>query len=137
MKIFIDTNVIIDVLAQRQEFYKASLQAFKMCEVGKDKGFISALSLANIMYICRKALSKDALQNAMQSLMQIFDVIPLTQKEIGKALSMDFSDYEDALQTLSAQNIKADYIITRNIKDFINSPIPAITPENFLQLAEI
>jgi len=132
MRIFIDTNVIIDVLAQRQEFYKASLQVFKLCEIGKHTGCVSSLSIANIMYICRKALDKDTLENAVQNLMQIFEITSLTQRELIKALNMDFSDYEDALQAISAQANKADYIITRNVKDFKNSNIQAITPEKFL-----
>jgi len=134
MKVFFDTNVLIDVLAKRGEFYQDSAEVLKMCEIGKTKGFISSLSIANIMHIYRKLFTKAELKKNIMSIAQILEVIPLTQKELTKAFSLNFDDYEDGVQFLTAKSIKADYIITRDIRDFQHSTIKALTPAQFMNL---
>ncbi|MDR3263391.1 MAG: PIN domain-containing protein [Clostridiales bacterium] len=134
MNIFVDTNVLIDVIAKRSGFFEASAQILRQCEAEIHKGNISALSIANIMYICKKYVSKEILSSAVQSLAKIFEIIDLTQKDISGALSLDIADFEDALQFLAAKRAKADYIITRDIAHFKNSKIIPLTPENFLKM---
>jgi predicted nucleic acid-binding protein len=106
----------------------------KQCELKIHNGTISVLSVANIMYICKKYVPKDSLTTVIKSILKIFDVRELTRNDISKALSLNVPDFEDALQILSAIKAKADYIVTRDLDHFKNSPVPPISPEEFLAL---
>ena len=132
MKILIDTNVLLDVLCNRKEFILDSLNVFKLCEVKKIEGYISALSIANIVYIMRKELNKDEVREIIDKLTLIFEVIDLNDEDLKKASNLDFKDYEDAIQSVQAKRIKANYIITRNIKDFHSSETLAIKPSELI-----
>lgn len=128
MKILIDTNIILDVMCNRKEFVEDSLKVFKYCEVQKLKGYISALSIPNIVYIMRKQLDREQIKGVLATLTSLFSVIDLKESDLIKAAEMNFSDYEDAVQAVSADRIKADYIVTRNVKDYKNSRVSAVTP---------
>ena len=132
MKVLIDTNIILDVLCKRPAFYEDSAKIFKLCEVKKISGVISALSIPNIMYILRKELDADKTREILDSLMLIFSVADLKADELKKAADMRFKDYEDAIQSACATRIKANYIVTRNIKDFSESKVTAIKPAELL-----
>ncbi len=133
MKVLIDTNVILDVLCNREEFVKDSEKIFKLCEVKKISGYISALSVPNIVYIMRKELDAEKTKDLLDKLLLIFQVADLKSEDLKKAAAMDFKDYEDALQSVCASRVKADFIITRNIKDFTNSKVTAIKPSELLE----
>ncbi len=128
MKILIDTNVILDVLCNRHDFVDDSLKVFKYCEANQITGYISALSIPNIVYIMRKELDSEKIKEILTTLTSIFTVVDLRESDLLKAADMDFSDYEDALQSVCAARAKVNFIVTRNIKDFKNSIIPAIKP---------
>ena len=128
MKVLIDTNVILDVLCNRKDFVTDSLKVFKYCEAAQITGYISALSIPNIVYIMRKELDSERIKEILNILTSIFTVIDLRETDLLKAANLNFSDYEDALQSVCASRVRADYIVTRNIKDFKNSPVPAIKP---------
>ena len=132
MKVLIDTNMILDVLCKRPAFYEDSAKIFKLCEVKKISGVISALSIPNIMYILRKELDADKTREILDSLMLIFSVADLKADDLKKAADMRFKDYEDAIQSACATRIKANYIVTRNIKDFSESKVTAIKPAELL-----
>lgn len=132
MKVLIDTNIILDVLCKRPAFYEDSAKIFKLCEVKKISGVISALSITNIMYILRKELDADKTREILDSLMLIFSVADLKADDLKKAADMRFKDYEDAIQSACATRIKANYIVTRNIKDFSESKVTAIKPAELL-----
>ena len=132
MKVLIDTNVILDVLCKRPDFYEDSSEIFKLCEVKKISGIISALSVPNIMYILRKELEPDQIRKILEKLMLIFSVLDLTANDLTKATDLGFRDYEDAIQSVCAARIKANYIVTRNVKDFAESKVSAITPRALL-----
>ena len=106
----------------------------KLCEVKKINGYVSALSIANIMYIMRKELENDKIQDIIKKLSLIFDIIDLTGIDLIKASTLNFNDYEDAIQSVQAKRIKANYIITRNINDFLKSDILPIKPKDFLNM---
>ncbi len=133
MKVLIDTNVILDVLCKRQDFFEASSKVMKYCEVNSLNGVISALSIPNIVYIMRKELDAEKTKDVIEKLQLIFTVADLKADDIKKALSLDFVDFEDALQSVCASRIKADYIVTRNIRDFKNSKVSAIKPSELLE----
>ena len=132
MKVLIDTNIVLDVLCKRPAFYEDSAKIFKLCEVKKISGVISALSIPNIMYILRKELDADKTREVLDSLMLIFSVADLKADDLKKAADMRFKDYEDAIQSACATRIKANYIVTRNIKDFSESKVTAIKPAELL-----
>ena len=134
MKILLDTNIIIDILAKREPFLADSARILRMSEEGQIDAFITANSVTDIIYILRKYIQDRAvLKFTVQSLLSIVDVVDVLKSDILKAFELDFKDFEDALQVRCAKRIKADYIITRNLPDFIQSPIPALPPEEFLQ----
>lgn len=132
MKLLIDTNVVLDVLCNRKDFVENSSKVFKLCETKKFDGYLSAISVPNIAYILRKELSIEKLKSIIVKLNIIFSIIELKPNDLILATDLDFKDYEDALQSVCAKRIKADFIITRNTKDFKNSQVKAITPEHFL-----
>lgn len=133
MKILIDTNVLLDVLCNRADFVQDALKIFKLCEVNRIKGCISVLSVPNIVYIMRKELDSERIKEIIKTITSIFAVVSLRESDILNATGLSFSDYEDALQAVCAQRIRADFIVTRNVKDFKNSPVPAVTPPEFLE----
>ena len=132
MKVLIDTNVILDVLCARKKFLEASSKVWKYCEVNKIEGYISALSIPNIVYILRKELTPEKTQQIIDSLFLIFSIADLKAADLKKVAAMQTTDYEDALQMVCASRIKANFIITRNIRDFTVSKVPAITPKELL-----
>lgn len=133
MKILVDTNVVLDVLFNRADFVRDSETIYKLCETGKLDGYISALTIPNIVYIMRKELDGKKTKELLANLLLIFKIADLKSDDIKKAIEFDFGDYEDALQSVCATRIKADYIVTRNIKDFTKSKIPAIKPSELIE----
>lgn len=133
MKVLIDTNVVLDVLCKREGFYEDAARIMKYCEVNKITGVISALTIPNIVYIMRKELDAQKTRDVIEKLQLVFTIADLKSDDIKKALSMNFKDFEDALQSACASRIKADYIITRNIRDFVNSKVTAIKPTELLE----
>ena len=134
MKLLVDTNVILDVLCARKDFLESSSAIWKYCEIRKVDGYISALSVPNIVYILRKELDPEKTWQIIEQLFLIFKVSDLKATDIKKAAEMKYSDYEDALQVVCANRIKADYIVTRNVQDFSGSDIIAIKPIDLLNL---
>lgn len=133
MKILVDTNVILDVLCAKKDFVDDSSKVWKYCEVNKIKGYISALSIQNIVYILRKELTPEKTQEIIKQIFLIFKVTDLNAEDLKKAALIKSNDYEDSLQIVCANRIKADFIITRNIRDFSNSKILAIKPSELLK----
>lgn len=133
MKVLIDANVILDVLYAREPFAEDSSRVFKYCELGKVDGFVSALSIPNIVYVMRKELSRDKIGKIIETLTNIFSIADLRESDLTKAVESDVGDYEDAVQCACAARIRADYIVTRNIKDFKNSRVPAIRPSELFE----
>ncbi len=133
MKVLIDTNVILDVLAKRPPFYSHAEKIFFLAADEKIVAFITASSITDIYYLMRKYLkdSKKA-KLILLKLFILFQIIDVTGDDCKKALKLNLTDYEDALLAICARREKVEYIITRNIKDFTNSPIPAILPDHFI-----
>ncbi len=133
MKVLVDTNVILDVLCDRKEFVADSLRVFQCCEAQRVTGYISALSIPNIVYIMRKELDPERIREILHTLTMVFSVVELREGDLLKAAELPFDDYEDAIQSTCAVRLGADYIVTRNGKDFANSAISAISPPDLLK----
>jgi predicted nucleic acid-binding protein len=132
MDIFLDTNVLIDVLENRQPYYAASAAIWTLCEQGKHQGNVSVISFNNIYHIVRKLSSKSAAQKAMTAMRDIFSPVALDAQLLNQAIGAGFGDFEDAIQYHSAVRAGAKYFLTRNVNHFPKSPLPIITPAEFL-----
>jgi len=127
--IFMDTNVVIDFLANLQPFSLDAARLFNLSVDGKIKIYISAVSYNNIYYILRQSLTRNAAIKLLTELAEISEVVDVTGSIIRQSLKTDFNDYEDAIQyhcALSTPQI--DFIVTRNTKDFKKSALPVLTP---------
>ena len=138
MKALIDTNILIDYFAKRPGFFENSREIMKQCMEKKLDGCIAAHSVTNAFYILRKDLTLPELREALTLLCYIVTVIGIDKSKLLAAIGdEDFTDIEDRLQTECASDFGADYIVTRNIKDFTHSSVPAILPEELLDKIKI
>lgn len=136
-KFFIDTDVIIDFLIDRQPYTTASTQIFELADTNEITLCTSALSINNIHYIVRKVLGESKTREVIDDLMGFIDVLKVEKQALRKALSSDFKDFEDAIQlevALTDKQVKV--IITRNTKDYRKAKISVLDPKAFLQLRE-
>ena len=133
MRLLIDTNIVLDVLEQREPYYAESRQVMMLCETGAVEGCVSVLTFANIVYIMRKSLDADKIQQIYEALSGVFTFIDLRAEDMAKASRMKWKDFEDALQAATAGRIEADYIVTRNGKDFVDSSVPGMAPGELLE----
>lgn len=134
MKVLIDTNILIDFLAERQPFYDTAEEIMDLCIEGKVDGYLAAHSITNTFYIMRKS-PVEVLRKMLSKVLSFLSVIGIDGEKLISAINnLDFDDIEDCLQLVCAEECKAEYIITRNIKDFTGSKIPPITPVDFLSM---
>ena len=130
----IDINIFMDFLFKRQG-HESVLEIFKLCMKGNIKGFICAHEITTLCYFLDKAeKDKSKTKKVISSLMKRFTVIEINSDLLDKALNSEIDDFEDAVIEVSAIDKNVDYIITRNIKDFKKSIIPAKTPEELILL---
>ncbi|SHG50855.1 PIN domain-containing protein [Flavobacterium micromati] len=130
--IFVDTNVIIDLLAKREPFYKEAQNLFTLSDKQQVQLFISSLTFANAYYsIVRHHKEVDA-KKYLSKFKVLVTILSLTDKAIELALASDFKDFEDGLQYFVAMDNAADVIITRNKKDYANSKIPVMTAGEYM-----
>ena len=135
MRVLLDTNILIDLIAQRPSFVKSAKAILGLCTDKKIDGCIAAHSVTNTFYILRNDLTADERRNVLTELCNLLTVVGIDRAKIISALANDnFTDVEDCLQTECAKEFSADYIVTRNVKDFQNSTIPAIAPDEFLKI---
>lgn len=132
MKLLIDANILLDVLQKREPHYRDSAMIWKLCETEQVTGYVSTLTFANLVYVMRKELTPEKIEGTLQALNLIFEFADFNASDIIHAAGMRWDDYEDAVQCAVAQRIHADYIITRNIRDFRKSKVMALTPGELL-----
>ncbi|MDB5125507.1 MAG: hypothetical protein JWP94_3636 [Mucilaginibacter sp.] len=127
--IFIDTNVVIDFLANRQPFSMEAARLFNVAVDGKARIYISAVSYNNIYYILRQSLTNKATIKLLDELSEITEIVDVTNAIIRQSLKTDFNDYEDAIQYYCALSLpQIDFIVTRNTRDFKKSTLPVMNP---------
>lgn len=132
MKLLIDANILLDVLQNRAQFVEASSLVWKLCETEQAVGYISALTFANLVYIMRKELTPEQIEDVLHKLSLIFTVTDLSAADLAHAAKLQWNDFEDAVQSVTAERVHADYIITRNVRDFTKSRVMAFTPSELL-----
>lgn len=134
-EVFIDSDVIIDVMIDRKPFVEHSELILSRCEKSEINGFISLVTLTNIHYLAARQIGKEKSLQFIKSLLQIVTVLNSSTEIATKAAYSEFSDFEDAVQNFSAENRKSvEYIITRNVKDYKSSSLVVLTPSEFLKL---
>ena len=132
MRLLIDGNIILDVLQKREPHFADSSGVWKLCEIEQTEGYVSTLTFANLVYVMRKELDPEQIEDVLKKLSIIFRFTELNISDLKRAAAMKWDDYEDALQAAAAERLHMDYIITRNVTDFKNSRIMAITPTELL-----
>ena len=133
MNVFIDTNVIIDLLAKREPFYHESLQLFSLADSNQIDLTVSALSLVNTHYILNDVMKLKDARSIIGKFKVLVKSYSLNDKVIDLALNdLNFKDFEDGIQYYTALESQANSIITRNLKDFKHSTIPDMSPKEFL-----
>ncbi len=135
--IFLDTNIVIDFLADRKPFSMYAARLFNLAAQGKVKIFISAVSYNNIYYILRQSLQHSATLELLSQLSELTESADVTKVIINESLKTDFKDFEDAIQYNCALSLKVvDFIVTRDTKDFKKSTIAVLTPEEAVSRLE-
>ena len=133
-RLFIDTNIVIDLLSRREPFYDESANLFSLADKKVIELNISSLTVTNTSYILLRQTDSKKAKEILRKLRLIVNILPLDDKIIGLALNDDsFSDFEDGLQYFTAIENDPDLIITRNLKDFKASKLPVMTAKQFLE----
>ena len=135
MNVLLDTNILIDYLTDREPFCEYSNEIFEMIKNFKISGMIAAHSVTNLWYILRKDYNRQQRKQMFMMLFDFFEISAVDKDKLFAAVLNDkFEDFEDCVQVECAFDCGADYIITRNIQDFVYSKIPPVTPEEFVKL---
>ena len=116
MKVFIDTNLVLDVLAERKPFYDTSRRIWGLIEKGELTGYLSASLITDIFYILKKYVGLNRAYETVNKLIMVFDVASVSETDIRKALSLALEDFEDALQLVCAKRIKADFFFNNRMR---------------------
>jgi len=133
IKILVDTNVIIDLLAKRENFYIDSLQLFSLADQNKIQLIISTLSIANTHYLLNDVMKMKDARAVIRKFKVLVNSFPLSDKIVELALNdKNFKDFEDGIQYYTALEANCNVIVTRNIKDYKNSSIPVFKPREYL-----
>jgi len=133
-KVFIDTDIVLDVALAREPFFSASKMILAMAENNIIIGNISSNCIANIYYILRKSGGDINARKFIINIVKYIAIITIDHQNVLEALKSKFSDFEDALQHYSAVENQCEYIITRNIEDYKNSKIKVVLPEEFIRM---
>ncbi len=132
--IFVDTNILVDLIGDRKPFSKFAIEIFNQAEAKNVRLFTSSHAFATTYYLLKKYIDEKQLKKILDSLLDYIQLIPVTQDTIRKALKSPDKDFEDSIQMLCAYTIpEMDFIVTRNIKDFKNATIPVYPPEEAVE----
>lgn len=135
MVILIDTNVALDFLTMRQPYYDDAKNVIQICAQERVEGYLAFHSLPDIFYILRKSHSEADRRKMLKKVCLVLKVTGASHEKVCAAIeNNEFSDFEDCLQDKCAQEVFAEYIVTRNVEDFQSSKVKAVTPQMFLEI---
>lgn len=133
-KLFVDTNIVIDLLSRRESFFEEAATLFSLADRKQIELSVSSLTIANTSYVLLRQMNSNKAKSILRKLRLIVKILPLDDKIIGLALNDEtFSDFEDGLQYFTAIENGQEVIITRNLKDFKNSKLPTLTAKQFIE----
>ena len=130
--VLFDTNVVLDVLIDREPHVHASAQAMAMVERGAVRGFLCATTVTTLFYLASRALDARRARTQIETLLRLFDVAPVTRLVLTDALALGFADYEDAVLHEAARHAGVQAVITRNVRDFSAASVRVLSPDEFL-----
>ncbi len=132
--ILVDTNIVLDLLAKRKDFYKEAQILFSLSDKKKVTLYVSSLTIANIYYILSQQMKMQNVRKILRQFKLLVKTLPMNEKIIDLSLESEFKDFEDAIQYYTAIENNIKIIITRNLKDFKRSTIPVLTAKAYLEL---
>ncbi|MBO1056954.1 MAG: PIN domain-containing protein [Dolichospermum sp. JUN01] len=133
-QVLFDSDVLLDILAQRQPFVIASAQALNTVMKKQVQGFVSGHAVTNIFYILRRQIGSEAARKLIENLLQHIQIASITNQVIHQALQSPIKDFEDAVTSAAAMAAGLEIIVTRNKSDFVASLVPAMLPEELLKM---
>jgi len=136
-KIFLDTNIVIDFLGERENFYQASAKVMTLADKKKIKILTSPTSIANTYYVLAKYENAQIAIEKIRKFKVLCSISKMDDEVIEKSINSDFKDFEDAMQYFSALASNCDLIVTRNEKDFKNSLIPVMNADSYLRTLKL
>ena len=132
MRVLIDTNVLMDYLTKREPYFESALKVVTACMLKKANGYLAAHSILNLFFILRHDYTNEQRRVMLQNMCVLFQIVEIDREILLAALAdKSFPDFEDGVQARCAEACQADYIITRNERDFVSSAVPAIHPDVF------
>ena len=135
-RIFVDSDIILDLLSGRQPYYDAAAELFSLADEGAVKLFVSSLSFSNVHYILSRQYHGDQARKMLLKFKTLVSILSVNEKTIELALSSEFKDFEDAIQYYTAIESKIETLVTRNLKDFRKAEISVLTAEHYLKSLE-
>ena len=132
MRLFLDINVVLDVLANREPWVEDSAAVLSLLDQPEVEGLIAAHSVTTLYYLAAKQLGHKPAVAALVDLLEHLSVTPLDEDILLRALSLGWNDVEDAVQGVSAHRAQADYLVTRNPSDFEAASVSVVTPKQLL-----
>jgi predicted nucleic acid-binding protein len=132
-KVFLDSDVILDVLCKREPFYDFAAEVFTLGDSGKIQLFTTSLAFANVYYILRKILGIEKSKELLRKLRLIIRILPAGEKIVDLALNSQFSDFEDGIQYFTGRENTISILLTRNKKDYKEKDLRIQSPEEFLK----
>ena len=137
MCVFLDTNILMDILANRQPFYKSSSEIYKLGLRKKVVLYTSSNTISTLHYLLKKLTTEENIRQSLDEVTTVLSIIPVDINIIKKSLKSNHKDFEDAIQIVSAQSINnMDCIVTRDLKDYKFAEISVLTPDDFLNTIE-
>lgn len=132
MKLFLDTNIVLDLLQYREPWVHDTLVLFQLAKEKRVELIVTDLTFVNVVYIAGKNVDKKKLNETLIGLKKYLTIVPIGDACIEQALSGDYADFEDAVQCFAAKREKVDYILSRDEKGFNMSEIPVMNVTEFL-----
>ncbi len=133
-RVLIDLNLILDVLQQREPFYLSSARVLASAETGLIEGYVAAHTLTTLFYLIAKDRSPETARISLTELLQFLKVAPVNQETIEQAITLPYEDFEDAVQMMSAVQVGAQYLVTRDARGYKAGPLPVLNPAELLAL---
>ena len=134
MRVFLDANVVLDVLANREPFIADSAAVLSLVESRQLEGFVAAHTVTTLFYFLRRDLGGTRARDVLMDLLRVVEIVGVDQDRIFQALAMDWDDFEDAVQASCAAKVEADYLLTRDKTGFRGSHVPVLSPAEFVAL---
>jgi predicted nucleic acid-binding protein len=132
MRLFLDTNVVLDVLADRKPYANDAALVLSVIESGEAEGFIAAHTATTLFYLLERDLGLRRAKSALADLLKLVEVVAVDHDRLLHAMAMNCEDFEDAVQAACAAKAEVDYFVTRNPSDFSDSDLEIISPAEFV-----